>query len=96
MTFKEALKHITGEKRPKRAAQWIERFIAGCPDDDKKFLKDWYRNKGNLDLMVADLYRSFFAEWKKEEKSRTAKKSRSKRGRVRRKDDKRLGARPPG
>jgi hypothetical protein len=26
MNFKEALKHITGEKRQKRAAQWIERF----------------------------------------------------------------------
>ena len=94
--FTEALKHITGEKLhhlKERARPWMKRFIAACPADDRKFLEDWYNKEADMDNDVADFYRGFFIEWKREEKSRTAKHSRSKRGRVKRKDDKRLNPR---
>ena len=80
MPFKKAIKLITGEKQhPGRALDWMERFIAAAPANDKKFLEEWISKRGNLDRMVADFYRDFFADWKKEERSRSAKGSRSKR-----------------
>jgi hypothetical protein len=96
--FKEALKHITGEELhlKERARPQMERFIAASPANDRKFLEDWYNKEGNLDPTVANIYRFSFNQWKREDKSRSAKKSRSMRGKVKRKDDKRLGARLPG
>jgi hypothetical protein len=81
MNFNETVKHITGKKGKKfrlsRGLQWIERFIEAAPAKDKKFLRDWFNNKGNLDRIIADFYRGHFINWQKEEKSRTARKSRS-------------------
>jgi len=51
LNFEEAIKHITGENRPKRAYEWIERFIEAVPtryDDDKKFLKNWFANQNQM------------------------------------------------
>jgi hypothetical protein len=83
MNFKQGVKHITGKKRFYRrdgygALGWMERFIEAIPtkySDDKKFLKHWFANKDDLDRSVADIYRSFFAQWKKEEISRSARYS---------------------
>lgn len=95
MNFNEALKHITGEKlHLYRAHQWMKRYIAETLAN-KKFLEDWYSKEYDLDEMTVEFHRDFFARWKREYKSRQAKQSRSKRGRVKRKDDKRLGARLP-
>jgi hypothetical protein len=99
MNFNEAVKHITGEKlHLYRAHDWMERYIAEIIAN-KKFLEHWYHNEGNLDEWAADFHRDLFRRWKREYKSRKAKQSRSKRrerGRVKRKDDKRLGPRLPG
>jgi hypothetical protein len=76
MNFKEAIKHITGEKlrdHPKRAEDWMKRFIEAAPAKDKKFLKKWHANQDDLDWFVADFYRIHFNRWKKEEKSRSAR-----------------------
>jgi hypothetical protein len=97
MKFTEALKHITGEKfhhLKERARPWMLRYIAAT-EANRPFLQDWYNNERDMDEAVAEIYRDFFRRWKPEEISRSAKHSRSKRGRVKRKDDKRLGARLP-
>jgi hypothetical protein len=76
LNFEEAIKHITGENRPKRAYEWIERFIEAVPtryDDDKKFLKNWFANQNQMHCYVADFYRPYFAEWKRDEKKRSAR-----------------------
>jgi hypothetical protein len=83
MNFNQAVKHITGEKRFYRrddygALGWMKRFIEAIPtkySNDKKFLKHWFANKNDLDGIVADFYRGFFAQWKREEKSRSARLS---------------------
>ena len=54
----------------------MERFIEAIPTkaaDDKKFLKNWFARKDDLDQTVAAFYRGFFVQWKKEEKSRSAR-----------------------
>jgi len=78
MNFKEALKYITGEKRLKRAEEWMKRFIEAIETkyaEEKKFLKKWFASQNDLDLGVAGFFRLLFIKWKKEEKSRSAKAS---------------------
>jgi len=75
LNFKDAAKHITGEKRPERASKWMERFIKAAPRNDKKFLKKWFANQHDMTWNFADWYRIHFAQWKREEKSRSAKAS---------------------
>ena len=73
LNFKEAIKHVTGENRPKRAYEWMERFIEAAPAKDKKFLKNWFANQNQMRWSVADFYRPYFAEWKRDEKKRSAR-----------------------
>jgi hypothetical protein len=75
LNFEEALKHITGEKRPKRAQEWMKRFKEASPAEEKKFLEKWFTEKNDLHPFPADLIRITFNRWKKKEKSRNAKKS---------------------
>ena len=87
MNFHQALIHITREKRPKRACEWMKRFIQAIPTkyaEDKKFLKTWFTNQDHMTWLLADFYRSYFAPWKTEEKSRSAKTSRQHRNKPRR------------
>jgi hypothetical protein len=86
MNFEDAVRHITRRERLNKhvkgkecgALEWIQRYIEAIPTKysaDKKFLKQWLANKNDLPEDVADFYRGFFAEWKKEEKSRSARLS---------------------
>jgi hypothetical protein len=75
MNFMQALTRITREERPKRAKEWMKRFIEASPAKDKKFLKNWFSKKDDLDSFVAFFYQGFFAKWKKDEKSRSARAS---------------------
>jgi hypothetical protein len=85
MNFNEAIKHITGEKlHLYRAHKWMKLYIAETIAN-KTFLEYWYNNEGDLDQWAVDFYRDFFGRWKREYKSRKAKQSRSKRGKVKRK-----------
>ena len=73
MNFKEATKHITGEKlRAKRAEEWMKRFVEASPANEKKFLKKC-ASEDHIAWNVADFYRIHFNRWKKEEKSRSAR-----------------------
>jgi hypothetical protein len=95
MKFTEALKRITGQKlHLYRAHIWMKLYIAEIIAN-KKFLEDWYTNEGDLEEWAVDFHHDLFRRWKREYKSRKAKHSRSMRGRVKRKDDKRLGPRLP-
>jgi hypothetical protein len=105
-TFNQGVKLITGEGRLERARRWYQRFLrstfdgANIPDHEKdekaKSKMAGYEKYGFPYWKVELLEPGEFAKWKAEEKSRKAKLSRAKRGRVRSKSDKRLGARPPG
>jgi hypothetical protein len=98
--FDRGVKLITKETRLDRAIPWFLPFVRSRSADEKVFERAIaeLQEKGFKPHQVVTL-RDAFAEWKAEEKSRKAKESRrarGKRGRVRSKNDKRLGARPPG
>jgi hypothetical protein len=88
---------ITKEKRLDRAMKWFQPFMKSRSADENVFERAMVelREKGFKSHQVVVL-RDAFAKWKAEEKSRKAKESRSKRGRVRSNSDKRLGARYKG
>jgi hypothetical protein len=75
-------------------ADWVK---AAFPKDEKgaSAAIRTIKEKGFDELQIFT-FRDAFQNWKKENNSRKAKQSRSKRGRVKRDDDKRLGGRPPG
>jgi hypothetical protein len=97
--FERGVKLITKEKRFTRAVGWYERFIRSRSADvetaERAIAED--REKGFTSPRI-DILRGAFKKWKAEEKSRAARQSGKKggQGRVRSKNDKRLGARPPG
>ena len=97
--FKQGVKSITEEKRPVRALDWFCRFIRSRAETEELASKEIanYRING-FGIMRVDILRRDFAEWKPLEISRSAKRSaeqsveeRRKRGRVKSKNDKRLG-----
>ena len=100
--FGKGVKLITKEKRPKRALDWFRRFIRSKWESEEEADPDIadYRAKG-FGIMRVDILRRDFKEWKRLDKSRSAKQSakqsvekRHQRGRVKSKTDKRLGAWP--
>jgi hypothetical protein len=96
--FEKGVKLITREKRLERAMHWFRKFIRSRADTEEYADAEIasLRPKG-FHFMQLDTLRRDFKEWKRLEKSRIAKQSREtrhKRGRVRSKDDNRLGARP--
>jgi hypothetical protein len=98
--FERGVRLITKERRLDRAMKWFLPFIRFRSADEKVFERAIaeLQEKGFKPHQVVTL-RDAFAKWKAEEKSRKAKQSRQargKQGRVRSKNDKRLGARPPG
>ena len=98
--FERGVKFITGEDRPDYALPWFRRFLRSrCADEDmaERAMAE-YREKRFAPGQPYSL-KDEFAKWKREEKSRNTKLSRAargKRGRVRSKSDKRLGARYKG
>jgi hypothetical protein len=98
--FERGVKLITREKRLDRAMPWFRKFIRSRADTEEYADSEIasLRAEG-FHLVQLDTLRRDFKKWKVEEKSRVAKQSREargKRGRVRSKNDKRLGARLPG
>jgi hypothetical protein len=98
--YQRGVKLITGEKRRERALSRFRAFL-GSQEKTKGTIDQLlteYRQNGFTGGKISHL-REEFATWKAEEKSRMAKQSRAQRkgrqGRVKSKDDKRLGARPP-
>jgi hypothetical protein len=95
--FDHGVKFITGENRLDCALPWFRRFLKSrCASDDiaERAIAE-YREKKFAPREPYSL-KDEFKKWKREEKSRNAKLSREargKRGRVRSKSDKRLGAR---
>jgi hypothetical protein len=99
--FERGVRLITKERRLDRAIKWFQPFIRSRSADEKVFegAMAELREKGFKPHQIVTLRRPF-AKWKAEEKSHKAKQSsvqrKGKQGRVRSKNDKRLGARPPG
>jgi hypothetical protein len=89
------------EQRLSRADKDYTHFVRAAFPNDKKGASEaiaairLIKEKGFDEIQIGT-FRDVFQNWNKEEKTNQAKKSRSKRGKVKRKDDKRLGARPPG
>jgi hypothetical protein len=96
--FKRGVKLITREKRLDRALKWFELFIRSRSDYRKR--SKWAiaecRKEGFAPYQIVILRRDF-AVWKAKIKSRQASSAAKKggQGRVKSKDDKRLGARLP-
>ena len=98
--FERGVKFITGENRLDRALPWFRRFLKSrfANEDMAEKAMAEYRQKRFAPREPYSLMDEF-AKWKRKEKSRNAKLSRearAKRGRVRSKSDKRLGARYKG
>jgi hypothetical protein len=97
--FDRGVKLIIKEKRLDRAMPWFRRFetsrYADVETAERAIAEA--RENGFTSRRIVILRRDF-AKWKAEEKSRAASQSGKKgaQGRVRSKNDKRLGARPPG
>jgi len=98
--FERGVKFITGENRLDCALPWFRRFLQSrfADEDMVERAMAKYREKR---FVFGEPYslKDEFAKWKCEEKSRNAqlsRESRGKRGRVRSKSDKRLGARYKG
>jgi hypothetical protein len=95
--FERGVKAITGENRLDRALLWFRRFLKSrCSNEDMAQSEIAKYRKEGFASRAPWLLKNEFAKWKREEKSRNAKMSREargKRGRVRSKSDKRLGAR---
>jgi hypothetical protein len=93
------VKLITHEKRLARALAWYRRFIRSRTDTEE--YADAQIELNQTEGFYAwhlDILRQDFKKWKRLEKSRSAKQSvekRHQRGRVKSKNDKRLGARLP-
>jgi len=84
------------EQRLSRAFKDYTRWVKAAFPKDEKGASAAIRTieeKGFDEVQIFN-FRNAFQNWKKEEKTDQAKKSRSLRGKVKRKDDKRLGARP--
>ena len=98
--FERGVKFITGEDRLDRALPWFRRFLKSrfANEDMAEKAMAEYREKRFAPREPYSL-KDEFAKWKRLEKSRNAqgsRKARGKRGRVRSKRDKRLGARYKG
>ena len=95
-------KVIFVEQRPSRAlkdyADWVKAAFPKEETDASAAIRT-IKEKG-FDESQIFTFRDAFQRWKKEDKSRKANESQAqrkpKRGRVKREDDKRLRARPPG
>jgi hypothetical protein len=103
--FLEGVKKITKEKEhPARAVSWYRRFIRSRTDTEEHADAQIELNKAEgFGFMQLATLRRDFAKWKPLEISRSAKQrakqsveKRRKRGRVKSKNDKRLGGRSPG
>ena len=100
LPFHNVVKFVTAEPRLSRAREWFRRFYIALakeefPKDEKRALAKadaiiQIVEKRGLDEMEMYCARAQYQGWKKQEKSRSAKYSRSKR---RKKKDKRRGAR---
>jgi hypothetical protein len=98
--FERAVQFITGKDRPDYALAWFRRFLKSrfADEDMAERAMAEYREKRFAPREPYSL-KDEFAKWKRLEKSRLAqesRKARGKRGRVRSKRDKRLGARYKG
>jgi hypothetical protein len=97
--FERGVKLITGGKRLDRAMPWFRKFLRSHMGTEKEGdeMMARYRASGITTVWVG-LLREAFKKWKRLEKSRAASQSGKKgaQGRVRSRNDKRLGARPPG
>ena len=95
--FGKGVELITHMKRPDRALDWYRRFIRSRVDTEEcaDVQIELNQTQGFHFWQLATLRRDF-KEWKRLEKSRSAKQNRAKRGRVKSKDDKRLRARFEG
>ena len=112
MNFEEFIRHVTSQERGDRAlkdfkAYLVEYFFLEHPNalrpQIEKDAEQWAEliiDKRKRESFINDRYaalvREQFLKFKEEDKSRKAKKSRSMRGKVKRKDDKRRGVRLPG
>ncbi|PYJ78990.1 MAG: hypothetical protein DME69_06485 [Verrucomicrobia bacterium] len=85
--FESQVKFITGQNRPDRALPWFRRFLKSHfgNEDMAEYLETAFPE----DL---DSLKDAFTKWKPEELSRQRREARGKRGRVKSKNDKRLGA----
>jgi len=100
--FVTAVRHEKDEKvtfveqRLSRALKDYKLWVKAVFQKDEKGTADALRTieeKGFAKLQIPT-FRNAFQIWKKEKKSRQGKESRSKRGKVKRKDDKRRNPRP--
>jgi hypothetical protein len=99
--YERGVKRITGKKRWDRALQKLREFheSQGLTKEEVEQLLVQYRQKGFSGQKIIRLQNEF-AVWWQAEKSRKARESRKarkaggKRGRVKSKNDKRLGVRP--
>ena len=99
--FERGVKFITGESRLDRALFSFRRFLKSrfANEDMAERAIAEYSEKAFGSVEESYSLKDKFAKWKREEKSCNAKasrKARGKRGRVRSKSDKRLGARYKG
>jgi hypothetical protein len=95
--FERGVKVITGQDRLDRALPWFRRFLNSdfANEDKAERAMAEYREKGFAPRELYSL-KNAFAKWRTGEVSRKRSEARAKRGRVRSKNDKRLGARLPG
>jgi hypothetical protein len=95
--FERGVKFITGQDRLDRALPWFRRFLKSrfANEDVAEKAMAEYREKAFAPEQL-DSLKDAFAKWRTGEVSRTRSEARAKRGRVKSKNDKRLGARLPG
>jgi len=95
--FESQVKVITGQDRLDRALPWFRRFLASrfANEDMAERAIAKYREMV-LAPQDLDSLKDEFARWRRGEVSRKRREARGKRGRVRSKSDKRLGARDKG
>jgi hypothetical protein len=80
--FERGVKLITREKRLDRAMPWFRRFIRSRNDSEKAGEVLAFLRKQGITAIQVGLWRSGFRRWKREEKSRSAKKSATSRKKV--------------
>jgi hypothetical protein len=94
--FESQVKVITGQNRLDRALPWFRRFLnSRCANEDMTERAMAKYREMVFDPEDLNSRKDAFAKWKTAELSRVRREARSKRGRVKSKNDKRLGARLP-
>jgi hypothetical protein len=97
--YERGVKRITGEKRWDRALEKFREFLESQAQTKEAVeqLLVKYRQKGFTGAKIIRLQNEFAVWWRAEKsrKARESRKVRGKRGRVKSKNDKRLGPRPP-